>query len=313
MEQQVTTNTTKSQNIEPKIQENNVQKTQQSNVEIESTVENNVQETQQSNVEIESIVDFTFGHLTDAGLHFGHKVKRANRKMLPYIYGTKDGIHVINLGKTIPLLKIALNAIRKAVSKNGRILFVGTQHQSKQAVKTAAQQCGQYFVSKKWLGGLLTNWKTVSKSIRYMKEIEKKLADNFYENHTKHEKLKIQRKYDKLSELFEGIREMNGLPNLIVVTSYHELTAIKEAKILNIPIVLLLDTDGDPQGIDFPVPGNDDSSVAVDLFCTLCSRACLLGIHDEQQILKRKEEEKQNKQAESKKDTNNQQTKTDDK
>ncbi|USO00524.1 MAG: 30S ribosomal protein S2 [Alphaproteobacteria bacterium] len=259
-----------------------------------------------NHLEIESIVDFTFKNLTDAGMQFGHKVERTNRRMMPYIYSEKDGMYVINLGKTIPLLKEALREIRKKVARNGKILFVGTKHQSKQAVKEAAQQCAQYFISQKWLGGLLTNWGTVLKSIKTMKDMEKKLEEGFYSKYKKHEQIKIKRKYQKLVNLFEGIRDMNGLPDLIIITSCNEKTAINEAKILNIPIVLLLDTDGDPKGITFPVPGNDDSSIAVDLFCTLCSRACLLGIHDEQEILKKKEALKQQREDETKDDEHNQ-------
>ncbi len=258
----------------------------------------------ENTIDVESILSFTFEDLKDAGLHFGHKTNRTNRNMSSYIFQEKDGIHIINLGKTYQLMKRAINAIRKCVSKNGRVLFVGTQHQSKSATKEAAKQCGQYFVVKKWPGGLLTNWKTMSKSIKSMKDLEKKLEDGYFSDHKKHEQIKIQKKQDKYAELFEGIRDMSGVPHMLVITSYNELTAIKEAQKLNIPIVLLLDTDGDPKGINYPVPGNDDSILAVDLFTTLCARAALLGIHDEQEIIKKKEE-KREKQKEGKVENDN--------
>ncbi|WP_187440009.1 30S ribosomal protein S2 [Candidatus Cytomitobacter primus] len=272
------------------------------NISADKAVENQpeVEVNKEANKEIESIINFTFNDLRDAGVHFGHKLERTNRKMMPYIFEQKDGMYIINLGKTIPLFKNALAAIRKHVanSRNGRVLFVGTQHQSRKAVKDAAKQCAQYSISEKWPGGLLTNWKTVSQSIKRMKDTEKKLEDGFYNSYKKHEQVKIQKKHDKQAKLFEGIRDMSDLPSLIIITSHNETNAIKEAKKLNIPIVLLLDTDGDPQGIDFPVPGNDDSIISVDLFCTLCSRAGLLGIHDEQEVLKRKEEAKKKKEEE---------------
>ncbi|QEK38202.1 30S ribosomal protein S2 [Candidatus Cytomitobacter indipagum] len=262
-----------------------------------------VNEKQKSDSDIESIIKFSFRDLQDAGLQFGHKVARTNRRMLPYIYGEKDGIHLINLGKTIPLLKNALLAVRKHASnpRNGRILFVGTKHQSSEAVQEAAMQCAQYYVNKKWLGGLLTNWNTVSKSIKRMKDIEKKIKEGYFSTYKKHEQVKIQKNYEKDKSLFEGIRDMSDLPSLIIITSHHEQTAIKEAQVLNIPIILLLDTNGDPKGISYPVPGNDDSIISVHLFCALCSRAGLLGIHDEQEILKRKEEEKKEKEKEKEK------------
>ncbi len=252
---------------------------------------------------VESILKFTFSNLKDAGLHFGHKTNRVNRNMMTYIFDEKDGIHIINLGKTFQLLKSAVAAIRKCVAKNGRILFVGTQHQSKDAARDAAKQCAQYFIVKKWPGGFLTNWKTMSKSIQHMKDLEKQLDEGYYDNHKKHEQIKIKRAYDKEAELYEGVRDMRGLPDMLVITSYHELTAVKEAQKLGIPIVLLLDTDGNPQGIEYPVPGNDDSILAVDLFCTLCSRAALIGIHDEQEILKQKEEAKKQREENAKEES----------
>lgn len=259
---------------------------------------------EKSRSEIESIIKFTFDDLKGAGLQFGHKITRTNRRMLPYIFGEKDGIHIINLGKTIPLFKNALSAIRRhaASTRNGRILFVGTKHQSKEAVKEAATQCAQYYVNEKWLGGLLTNWDTVSKSIKKMKDIEQKLEEGYYDTYKKHEQIKIQKQYEQQRKLFEGIRDMGNIPSLIIITSHHEQTAIKEAQALNIPIVLLLDTDGDPKGISYPVPGNDDSIISVHLFCALCSRAGLLGIHDEQELLRQKEEKQREHDEESKED-----------
>ncbi len=227
--------------------------------------------------------ELTITQLLDGGVHWGHKQNRWNPKMLPYIYGISNGVHIINLQQTLGLFKIALQAIHNTVKKNGRILFVATKQQARESIAQCAEKCGQYYVNHRWLGGMLTNWQTVSKSIKKLEKLEKSLESQ-QENSsifTKKELLDITRKRDKLIRSLGGIRKIGGKPDLLVIIdSNKESLAITEAKKLSIPIVAILDTNSDPDGIDYPVPGNDDAIKSINLYCELFSNAVLAGIED---------------------------------
>jgi small subunit ribosomal protein S2 len=226
------------------------------------------------------IPDFSMRELIDAGVHFGHKTKRWNPRMAPFIYGERNNIHIINLQKTVPLLHRALVATRDVASKNGRILFVGTKRQASDVIATAARRCGQYYVNQRWLGGMLTNWKTIQNSIRQLKRIEETLQSN-NSGFTKKELLSLQRQHEKLERSLGGIRDMGGIPDLMVVVDVcREDLAIKEAQKLGIPIVAIVDTNASVDGIDHPIPGNDDATRAITLYCKLLSDAVLDGIQE---------------------------------
>tara|TARA_B100001123_G_scaffold348721_1_gene398315 strand:- start:1591 stop:2616 length:1026 start_codon:yes stop_codon:yes gene_type:complete len=226
------------------------------------------------------IPDFSMRELIDAGVHFGHKTKRWNPRMAPFIYGERNNIHIINLQKTVPLLHRALVATRDVASKNGRILFVGTKRQASDVIATAAKRCGQYYVNQRWLGGMLTNWKTIQNSIRQLKKIEETLQ-NANSGFTKKELLSLQRQHEKLEKSLGGIRDMAGIPDLMVVVDVcREDLAIKEAQKLGIPIVAIVDTNASVDGIDHPIPGNDDATRAITLYCKLLSDAVLDGIQE---------------------------------
>ena len=224
---------------------------------------------------------FSLKDLMDSGVHFGHKTMRWNPKMAPYLYGSRNGIHIIDLQKTAPLLRRAMNFVHEVVSNNGRVLFVGTKRQASQVIAEHANRCGQYYVNQRWLGGMLTNWKTVSTSIKLLKEYEATLAD---ENNglNKKEKLLLDKDRAKIERSLGGIREMGGRPDLIfVVDTNKESLAIKEAKKLGIPVVAIVDSNSNPDNIDFPIPGNDDAIRAIDLYCQLISDSVLSGIKAE--------------------------------
>lgn len=220
--------------------------------------------------------------LLDAGIHFGHKASRWNPKMAPYIYGTRDDIHIIDLQQTLPLLNIALNKIYETVKNNGKVLFVGSKVQASELIAEYAEKCGQFYVNHRWLGGMLTNWVTVSKSIKKLDRIEKTLSDpELNLRYTKKEILDLTRKKDRLMRSFSGIRKIGGKPDLIVIIdSNKEHLAILEAKCLNIPIAAVVDTNSDPDSIDFPIPGNDDAIRSIKLYCKLFADAALAGIED---------------------------------
>ena len=225
-----------------------------------------------------ALPDFSMRELIDAGVHFGHKTKRWNPRMAPFIYGERNGVHIINLQKSVPLLHHALKAIQDVSAKNGRILFVGTKRQASDVIAEAARRCGQYYVNQRWLGGMLTNWKTIQNSIRQMKKIEETLSSE-ESGFTKKERLSMQRQYDKLEKSLGGIRDMAGVPDMLVVVDViREELAIKEAQKLGIPIVAIVDTNASIEGIDYPVPGNDDATRAITLYCKLASDAVLDGI-----------------------------------
>jgi small subunit ribosomal protein S2 len=228
-----------------------------------------------------ALPEFTLRQLLEAGVHFGHQTHRWNPRMGRYIYGDRNGIHIMDLTQTVPLLDAALHAVQQTVSKGGRVLFVGTKRQAQKAVADAAGQCAQYYMNHRWLGGTLTNWKTVSNSISRLKELDERL-DGGAEGFTKKERLKLEREREKLTLSLGGIREMGGVPDLIfVIDTNKEQLAIAEAKKLGIPVVAVVDTNSDPVGIDYPIPGNDDAARAIALYCDLIARSALDGMAEQ--------------------------------
>ncbi len=216
--------------------------------------------------------------LIEAGVHFGHKTKRWNPRMAPYIYGVRNDIHIIDLGKTVPMLHKALAAVSETVTQNGRILFVGTKRQATEPVAEAAKRCGQYYINRRWLGGLLTNWNTIQVSIKTLRKLEEQISGP-NQGFTKKELLAMSRQRDKLEASLGGIKEMGGLPDLLfVIDTNKEDLAIKEAQKLGIPIVAIIDSNCTSEGITYPIPGNDDSTRAINLYLRLVSDAVLNGI-----------------------------------
>jgi small subunit ribosomal protein S2 len=225
-----------------------------------------------------ALPEFTMRQLLEAGVHYGHQTQRWNPKMGEYIYGDRNGIHIIDLTQTVPMLDAALNVIRETVAKHGRILFVGTKRQASKAVADAAEKCAQYYMNHRWLGGTLTNWKTVSQSIQRLKQIDEVMG-NGAEGLTKKERLGMEREQAKLQASLGGIREMGGVPDLLFVIDVNkESLAILEANKLGIPVVAVVDTNCSPKGIDYVIPGNDDAARALALYCDLASRAALDGM-----------------------------------
>jgi small subunit ribosomal protein S2 len=220
--------------------------------------------------------------LLDAGIHFGHKKPRWNPKMAPFIYGESQGVHILDLQQTVPMLYTALKVVYETVRENGRILFIGTKNQASEITAEEAERCGQYYVNQRWLGGMLTNWYTVSRSIKKLKDLEKILEDEeLYTTYTKKELLDISRQRDKLQRSLGGIRNMGGKPDLLFITDVNkESLAVKEAKKLGLPTIGVVDTNSDPDDIDYPIPGNDDAYRAIKTYCDYISRAALAGIED---------------------------------
>ena len=226
---------------------------------------------------------FTMRQLLEAGVHFGHHTRRWNPKMQPYLFGSRNDIHIIDLEKTVPLLHQAMRAVRDIVAGGGRVLFVGTKRQAADKVADAAKRCGQFFVNHRWLGGMLTNWRTISQSIKRLRQLEEQLAAGG-EGLTKKELLNLDRERTKLERALGGIKEMGGLPDvLIVIDTNKEAIAVAEARTLGIPVVAVLDSNSDPENIIYPVPGNDDALRAIALYCDLMSGAVLDGIQAEMQ------------------------------
>ena len=229
-----------------------------------------------------ALPDFSMRQLLEAGVHFGHQTHRWNPKMGPYIYGARSKIHIIDLSQTVPHLYRALEFFRTIVAGGGRVLFVGTKRQASGPVAEAAKRCGQHYVNHRWLGGMLTNWKTISNSIKRLKTLDEELAKE-ESGLTKKERLQMMRQRDKLERALGGIREMGGLPDVMfVIDTNREAIAINEANTLNIPVIAILDTNCDPDGIAFPIPGNDDASRAIQMYCELVSAAVLDGLQVEQ-------------------------------
>jgi small subunit ribosomal protein S2 len=222
---------------------------------------------------------FTMKQLMEAGAHFGHNTRRWNPLMTPYVYGVKDKIHIINLNKTAPMLHKALTALEAIAAAGGKILFVATKHQAKHIIKDAAERSGQFYVNNRWLGGMLTNWTTVSQSIRRLKKIEADIENAEKLGLTKKESGVLSKEAEKLRGIFGGILEMHGVPQAIVIIDVpREYNAVLEARTLDIPTVAICDTNANPEGIGFAIPGNDDASRAIQLYCDLFVDAILSGI-----------------------------------
>ena len=230
-----------------------------------------------------ALPDFTMRQLLEAGAHFGHQTHRWNPKMERYIFGARANIHIIDLSQTMPLLHQALVKVREVAASGGRVLFVGTKRQASEPVAAGAKRCAQYYVNHRWLGGTLTNWRTISGSIARLRELEGVLDGGDAGGRTKKELLKLTRERDKLELSLGGIKDMGGIPDLMfVIDTNKEAIAIQEARKLNIPVVAILDTNSDPIGISFPVPGNDDAARALQLYCDLVADAVLDGLTEGQ-------------------------------
>jgi len=219
--------------------------------------------------------------LLEAGVHFGHHTRRWNPKMAPYIFGVRNGIHIIDLEQTAPMLHQGLTALREAVAAGGRVLIVGTKRQAQDAIADAAKRCGQYYVNYRWLGGMLTNFKTISQSIKRLRELEERIRTE-ESGLTKRELLQLTRDRDKLERALGGIKEMGGLPDILfVIDTNKEAIAVAEANTLRIPVVAVLDSNSDPAGIAYPIPGNDDAMRAIHLYCDLVAASILDGLQAE--------------------------------
>lgn len=224
---------------------------------------------------------FSMRQLLECGVHFGHSTRRWNPKMAPYLFGVRNGTHMIDLEQTAPLLHRGLLAVRDVVAQGGRVLVVGTKRQASEKVADAAKRCGQYYVNHRWLGGMMTNWRTISNAIRRLRDLDQRLQGTI-EGLTKKETLRLTRERDRLDRAIGGIKEMAGLPDILfVIDTNKEAIAIAEANKLKIPVVAILDSNSDPRGIDFPIPGNDDAIRAISLYCDLLVEAVLDGLQQE--------------------------------
>jgi len=228
-----------------------------------------------------ALPQFSMRELIEAGVHFGHKTKRWNPRMSPYLYGVRNGLHIIDLQQTVPLLHRALVAVREVVTGNGRVLFVGTKRQAADPVAEAAKRCGQYYINQRWLGGMLTNWNTIQASIKRLRKLEELLGQGDGAGLTKKELLTLTRDREKLEKSLGGIKAMGGLPDLIfIIDTNKEDLAVLEARRLNIPVVGILDSNSSPDGITYPVPGNDDATRAIKLYCQLVADAAIDGLQE---------------------------------
>jgi small subunit ribosomal protein S2 len=226
-----------------------------------------------------ALPDYTMRQLLESGAHLGQRTQRWNPKMAPFIFGSRNDIHIIDLTQTVPLLHQALVALRDVAAGGGRILFVGTKRQASDPIAAAAKRCAQYYVNHRWLGGTLTNWQTISNSIKRLRTIEETLESAHGSGLTKKELLGLLRERDKLERALGGIKEMGGLPNMLfVIDTNKEAIAISEAKKLGIPVTAILDSNCDPDGIAYPIPGNDDAARAIALYCDLVARAVIDGL-----------------------------------
>ena len=228
-----------------------------------------------------ALPEFSMRQLLEAGVHYGHSTRRWNPKMEQFIFGIRNGIHIIDLQQTVPMLHRAMQAVRNTVSGGGRVLFVGTKRQAAERVAEAAGRCGQYYVNHRWLGGMMTNWKTISNSIKRLRDLDEQLSGET-EGLTKKETLGLTRERDKLERALGGIKEMSGLPDILfVIDTNKESIAIAEAKKLSIPVIGVIDSNSDPKNIDFPIPGNDDAIRAVSLYCDLIVGSVFDGLQAE--------------------------------
>lgn len=231
---------------------------------------------------LSDLPNFNMRQLLEAGVHYGHQTHRWNPKMGPYIYGDRNNIHIIDLRETVPMLHRAMVAVREVVASGGRVLFVGTKRQASTVLADAAKSCGQYYVNHRWLGGMLTNWKTISNSIRRLRTLEEQL-DQEHTGLTKKETLQLTREKEKLERALGGIKEMGGLPDILfVIDTNKEEIAIFEARKLGIPVVAVVDSNCDPEMVDYPIPGNDDAARAISLYLDLISRSVIAGLQREQ-------------------------------
>ncbi len=232
-----------------------------------------------------SLPQFTMRQLLEAGAHFGHQSHRWNPKMAPFIYGARNSVHIIDLAQTVPMLHRALQTISDTVAKGGRVLFVGTKRQAQDSIAEAAKKSAQYYVNSRWLGGTLTNWKTISASIARLRKVDEQLSEGA-KGLTKKERLMLSREREKLEKALGGIKDMGGVPNLVfIIDTNKEALAVKEANRLKIPVVAILDTNSDPDGVAHPIPANDDASRAIQLYCDLAARAAIDGISRSQTSL----------------------------
>ncbi len=229
-----------------------------------------------------ALPDFTMRQLLEAGIHFGHQTHRWNPKMEKFLFGSRNNIHIIDLAQTVPLLHQALVAVRDIVAGGGRVLFVGTKRQASDPLAAAARQCAQYYINHRWLGGTLTNWKTISNSIRRLRTLDEMLSGET-KGFTKKELLNLTRERDKLELAIGGIKDMGGIPDIMfVIDTNKEAIAVQEAQKLGIPVIAILDSNSNPDNISFPIPGNDDAARAITLYCDLMSRAVIDGISQSQ-------------------------------
>ena len=227
--------------------------------------------------------EFSMRQLLEAGVHFGHNTRRWNPKMGPYIFGVRNKVHILDLQQTVPMLSAALAAVREVTARGGRVLFVGTKRQASEIVAESAGRCGQYYVNHRWLGGMLTNWKTITQSIKRLHELEEMLGSvEISEGLTKKEQLNLTRERDKLDRSLGGIKDMGGLPDMLfIIDTNKEELAVAEATTLNIPVIAVIDSNSSPQGVTFPIPGNDDAIRSISLYCDLVSAAVLDGLQQE--------------------------------
>ncbi|ABC22386.1 30S ribosomal protein S2 [Rhodospirillum rubrum] len=222
---------------------------------------------------------FSMRQLIEAGCHFGHNTRRWNPKMAPYLYGQRDNVHIIDLQQTVPMLYRAMQAVRDVTAGGGRVLFVGTKRQAQDVVAEHARRCGQYYVNHRWLGGMLTNWKTISHSIKRLRDLEERFGGGDLLGLTKKEQLNLGREKDKLDMALGGIKEMGGLPDMLfIIDTVKESLAVNEANKLGLPVVAVIDSNSDPRGITYPIPGNDDAIRAIQTYCELISGAAIDGI-----------------------------------
>ena len=227
--------------------------------------------------------EFSMRQLLEAGVHFGHNTRRWNPKMEQYIFGVRNKVHILDLQQTVPMLHAALAAVREVTARGGRVLFVGTKRQASEIVAEAAGRCGQYYVNHRWLGGMLTNWKTITASIKRLHELQEMLgSEEIINGLTKKEQLNLTRERDKLDRLLGGIKDMGGLPDMLfIIDTNKEELAVAEATTLNIPVIAVIDSNSSPHGVTFPIPGNDDAIRSITLYCDLVSAAVLDGLQQE--------------------------------
>jgi len=229
-----------------------------------------------------ALPDFSMRQLLEAGVHFGHQTHRWNPKMKPYIFGDRNNIHIIDLAQTVPMLSRALQVVSDTVARGGRVLFVGTKRQASELIADSAKRSAQYYVNSRWLGGMMTNWKTISNSIQRLRKLDEILSSEG-SGYSKKERLNLEREREKLDKALGGIKDMGGTPDLMfIIDTNKEKIAIDEAKRLGIPVVAIIDSNCDPDLIDYPIPGNDDASRAIALYCDLIARAAIDGIARQQ-------------------------------